>query len=282
MITSIEFIETGYFKLDGGAMFGVVPKSMWAKLNPPDENNMCTWSMRCLLIRTEDRCILVDTGMGDKQDEKFRSFFYPHGEDHLIGSIKKLGLGVEDITDVFLTHLHFDHCGGAVSRDQNGQLYPTFPKARYWSNEVHWKWAMEPNDRERASFLKENFLPLLDANVLNFIPVTTLKTNWIPDIDVHFIYGHTEAMMLVEFEYKGQSFLYCADLFPSSYHISIPFIMSYDVRPLVSIAEKHKFLIDAIDKDQIFILEHDPKFPCCKVGRNEHGRFVIQDYPTLS
>jgi glyoxylase-like metal-dependent hydrolase (beta-lactamase superfamily II) len=166
---NIHIVETGFFKLDGGAMFGVVPKSMWNKLNPADENNMCTWAMRCLLIEVDDRLILIDTGMGNKQDEKFRSHFYPHGNESLNSSIAKLGFSTEDITDVILTHLHFDHCGGAVYRSENGALLSQFPKAKYWSHSVHLNWALNPNDREKASFLKENIEPLVQSNQLFFI-----------------------------------------------------------------------------------------------------------------
>ncbi len=162
MIRNLHYIDTGFFKLDGGAMFGVVPKTMWSKLNPPDENNMCTWAMRCILLETESRLILVDTGMGNKQDAKFMSHFHPHGDASLLNSISKLGYSPEDITDVILTHLHFDHCGGAVSKSESGSLFSTFPKAVYWSNEKHYKWAFSPNDREKASFLKENFVPLVE------------------------------------------------------------------------------------------------------------------------
>jgi glyoxylase-like metal-dependent hydrolase (beta-lactamase superfamily II) len=169
MIQTIHIIDAGKFKLDGGAMFGVVPKSMWGKMNPPDENNMCTWGLSCLLIRTQDRNILVDTGMGTKQDERFRSHFSPHGDGSIEKSLTKLGLNVSDITDVFLTHLHFDHCGGAVERTMDGILQPAFPNAVYWTNERHWNWAIQPNDREKASFLKENFVPLLEHNKLNIL-----------------------------------------------------------------------------------------------------------------
>jgi len=165
----IHPINTGFFKLDGGAMFGVVPKTMWKRLNPPDENNLCTWAMRCLLVQDGDKNILIDTGIGNKQDERFRSHFHPHGEDSLLGSLEELGLKAEDITDVLFTHLHFDHSGGAVSKDEEGNLVPTFPKAIYWTNQAHWDWAMNPNPREKASYLKENFVPLLEAGVLEFI-----------------------------------------------------------------------------------------------------------------
>ena len=219
----ITSIPTGFFKLDGGAMFGVVPRRLWQRTQPPDENNMCTWAMRCLLIETGDRKILVDTGLGDKQDDKFRSHFEPHGTDSLLGSLKNNGYSPEDITDVFLTHLHFDHVGGAVTRNDQGELVPTFPNATYWSNQKHFDWALNPNPREAASFLHENFVPLQEHGVLKFIPVIDGGTEWIPGIKVHFVYGHTEAMMLPEIDQGEHAVMYCADLIPVSYtHLTLP------------------------------------------------------------
>ena len=218
-------IDTGLFKLDGGAMFGVVPKKIWSKLNPPDENNMCTWAMRCLLIETGDRLVLVDTGIGDKQDEKFRNHFEPHGNADLISSIEKSGFTASDVSDVILTHLHFDHCGGAVSKNTNGALVPTFPNAIYWSNEPHWKWACETNPREKASFLKENFLPLEKVGILQFAKE---KEEILPGIIPHFVYGHTEAMMVLEIQGINRPLFYCADLIPSKWHIGLPWVMAYD------------------------------------------------------
>ncbi|MEL7119830.1 MAG: MBL fold metallo-hydrolase [Bacteroidota bacterium] len=270
----VSLIETGLFKLDGGAMFGVVPKRLWQRLNPPDENNMCTWAMRCLLIETEDRKILVDTGIGEKQDDKFRSHFEPHGDDSLFNSLAEQRLKLEDITDVFLTHLHFDHVGGAVTRDASGSLVPTFPNASYWSNEVHWNWAMHPNQREKASFLKENFVPLQEHGVLHFIPVVE-DFEWIPGINIRFAYGHTEAMMLLYIKGEEETYVYCADVIPSSYHISMPYVMSYDVRPLLTLEEKGKILTEAYEQQQTLIFEHDPKVAMGKITKNDRGRFVM-------
>ena len=270
-------IETGYFQLDGGAMFGVVPKSMWQKLNPPDENNLCTWAMRCLLLVIGDQKILIDTGMGTKQDPKFRSHFQPHGEDDLITNLNKIGVPPEEITDVILTHLHFDHCGGAVSKDEDQKLIPTFKNARYYSNQKHWSWAIEPNDREKASFLKENFIPLAENGKINWIQEEGSCPSLPKEIQIKFCYGHTEAMMICKISINQKTYIYCADLLPSSAHISMPFIMAYDVRPLQSLKEKEMLLNDAVNEKHILILEHDPKYVACTVKYNEAGRIVLDE-----
>lgn len=275
MIHSIKTIHTGYFKLDGGAMFGVVPKTLWSKLNPPDEQNFCTWSLRCLLIEMENKRILVDCGMGNKQDDKFRSFFQPHGNTDLLNVLAQDSIMPEDITDVFLTHLHFDHCGGAVSKDSEGNLIPTFPNAVYWSNERHWDWAINPNERERASFLKENFIPLQQQSKIKFIESDKTYLEWLPGIVIRFSYGHTEAMMTLEMEWNDQKYVYCADLLPSSFHIGLPYIMAYDVRPLVSLQEKEFLLRQAVDHNHILILEHDPIAPAVTVKYDERNRIVM-------
>ncbi len=279
----VSFIETGLFKLDGGAMFGVVPKRMWQKLNPPDENNMCTWAMRALLIETADRKILVDTGLGLKQDAKFRSHFEPHGSDSLSNSLAQKDLSLEDITDVFLTHLHFDHVGGAVGITKEGHHYPTFPKARYWSNEIHYKWALNPNPREKASFLKENFVPLQGAGVLDFIDIKCEKKvfEWLPGISVQLVYGHTEAMMLLHLSVNGKKMIYCADLIPSSFHIGLPYVMSYDIRPLEAIKEKKTLLELAAEESALLLFEHDPTQGSCTIKRNDRGRIVLDQYLSI-
>ncbi len=276
----ISVINTGLFKLDGGAMFGVVPKRLWQRLNPPDENNMCTWAMRCLLIETADRKILVDCGIGDKQDEKFRSHFEPHGNDTLLKSIEEKGLNTADITDVFLTHLHFDHCGGAMIRDSEGNLIPTFPKAVYWTNKTHYDWAIKPNPRERASFLKENFVPLFESGKLQFVDESNLN-NVFENIDIRFVYGHTEAMMTLHIHAKDFTLVYCADVIPSSFHIGLPYVMAYDLRPLVTMEEKTALLEEAVSKKQILFFEHDPKIECATVRKNEKGRIVIDEVFSL-
>lgn len=264
-------VDTGYFKLDGGAMFGVVPKVIWNKLNPADENNLCTWAMRCMLIVDGERKILIDTGMGSKQSEKFFSYYYPHGEGELIKSINELGFKAEDITDVILTHLHFDHCGGAVIK-KDEKLIPAFPNAIYWSTAKHWDWAMNPNSREKASFLKENFVPLLEHGQLKFIEenedgITAFSSN----IDILFAHGHTQSMMLPLIKYKGKTVCYMADLIPSSSHIPLPYVMGYDMFPMTTLIEKEKFLKKACDENYILFFEHDPVGECSTVELTEKG-----------
>ena len=262
-------INTGYFKLDGGAMFGVVPKSMWQKLNPPDENNMCSWAMRCLLIEDGSRLILVDNGMGNKQNEKFFGHYYLHGDNTLERSLAKNGFSKDDITDVFLTHLHFDHCGGSIERN-GGKLIPAFKNATYWSNEKHWQWAIQPNDREKASFLKENILPIEQSGKLKFIDVKD-AISFTENINVRFMYGHTEAMMLPQINYKDKTIVFMADLLPSVAHIPIPYVMAYDTKPLETLKEKKLFITEAENKDYILFFEHDPQIECCTLQSTEKG-----------
>ncbi|MCE7058760.1 MBL fold metallo-hydrolase [Dyadobacter sp. CY343] len=265
---NIHIIDTGFFKLDGGAMFGVVPKSLWNKQNPADEKNLCSWAMRCLLIEDGEKLILIDTGMGDKQDAKFFGHYDLHGDATLISSIQKKGFAPGDITDVLLTHLHFDHVGGAVRFQDQARLVPTFPNATYWSNEAHWEWAVNPNPREKASFLKENILPLQESGQLKFI-----QDNVSPFGSMDFLYvnGHTEQMMLPVITYKDQKIIYVADLLPSSFHIPLPWIMSYDMRPLQTMDEKQALLQDAADGNHILIFEHDPIYEAAIVEQTEKG-----------
>jgi glyoxylase-like metal-dependent hydrolase (beta-lactamase superfamily II) len=262
-------IETGLFKLDGGAMFGVVPKSIWQKTNPADANNMCTWAMRCMLIEDGGRLILIDNGIGNKQDEKFLSHYYLHGDDTLDKSLAAKGFHRDDITDVFLTHLHFDHCGGSVLREGD-KLKPAFKNAIYWSNEQHWNWAIHPNAREKASFLKENILPIQESGQLKFIADTD-GVQFHDGIDVRLAYGHTDAMMLPRIRYKDKIIVYMADLLPSTGHLPLPYVMSYDMFPLKTLEEKKVFLEEAADKQYILYLEHDPVNECCTVQRTEKG-----------
>lgn len=262
----ISVINSGNFKLDGGAMHGVVPKSLWNKFNAADENNLCSWAMRCLLIENNGRLILIDTGIGDKQDAKFFGHYHLHGDDSLLGNIKKAGYSPDEITDVFLTHLHFDHVGGAVSKNGDN-LIPTFKNAKYWTNHDHWQWAIEPNAREKASFLKENLLPLQESGQLHFLN----KDSHDMPFDIKYVFGHTEAMMLPLIEYNGQKILYCADLIPSLAHIPLPWIMGYDMRPLETLNEKTQILNEAAENNYLLFFEHDYQHELCSLKNTEKG-----------
>lgn len=261
-------IETGNFKLDGGAMFGVVPKSIWQRTNPADANNMIEMSMRCILIEDGNRLILVDTGLGNKQSEKFFSYYYLFGDLSLDKSLKELEFHRDDITDVFLTHLHFDHCGGVIQRNKDGLLTPAFKNAKVWSNDKHWKWATEPNAREKASFLKENINPIKESGQLEFI-----HRNYKDQIgfDVIFVDGHTEKQMLPKITYQGKTLIFMADLLPTVGHIPLPYVMGYDTRPLLTIKEKAAFLKEAADKEFYLFLEHDAYNEICTVKHTEKG-----------
>ncbi|MEZ4799863.1 MAG: MBL fold metallo-hydrolase [Flavobacteriales bacterium] len=266
-------INTGFFKLDGGAMFGVVPKSIWQKTNPADDNNMCTWAMRSLLIEDGDRLILVDTGIGNKQSEKFFSHYYLHGDDSLDKNLDKLGFNRNDITDVFLTHLHFDHCGGAIEFNSSKDGFrPAFENATFWSNERHWEWATKPNAREKASFLSDNILPIHESGQLKFITRTgDFVERSELGFGVTFVDGHTDSMMVPHFDYKGRKLCFMADLLPSTGHIPLPYVMGYDTRPLITLEEKGKFLQKAADENWVLLLEHDSVNECCTVQNTEKG-----------
>ncbi|MBX2947974.1 MAG: MBL fold metallo-hydrolase [Crocinitomicaceae bacterium] len=266
-------LNTGNFKLDGGAMFGVVPKSIWSKTNPADENNMCNWSMRSMLIEDGNRLMLIDAGIGDKQSEKFFSHYYLHGDDSLHGNLKQLGFHADDITDVFLTHLHFDHCGGAIqwNKDRTG-FEPVFKNATYWSTENHWKWATEPNPREKASFLTENIRPIQESGQLKFVERTGDYTKQVfPNFDVFFVDGHTESMMIPHIHYQGKTVVFMADLLPSTGHIPLPYVMGYDTRPLLTLTEKEKFLNTAVENNYYLFLEHDSVNEICTLQNTEKG-----------
>ncbi len=262
-------IDTGFFKLDGGAMFGVVPKSIWQKTNPADDRNLCTWATRLLLIEDGKRLTLVDTSLGDKQDAKFFSHYFLHGDATLDSSLANLGFHRDDITDVILTHLHFDHCGGAIKREGD-KLSPAFINARFWSNQKHWNWAtIDPNPREKASFFSENILPIQETGQLNFL--SEEHAQYDEHILMRFAYGHTEAMMLPQINYKDKTILYMADLLPSVGHIPLPYVMSYDVRPLVTMNERQSYWKEIVDQEYILFLEHDPTFECCTLQNTEKG-----------
>ena len=270
-------VNAGYFKLDGGAMFGVVPKSIWSKLIPADENNMCSWALRCLLIVADDKVILVDNGMGDKQEEKFFRHYYMHGDDTLDSSLAKVGYSKDDITDVILSHLHFDHCGGSIKREGDA-LIPAFKNANFWSNERHWKWATKPNDREKASFLKENILPIKESGRLHFAEVKDGASIIHSAITLKYAYGHTDAMMLPKIKYKGRTVVFMADLLPSTAHVPLPYIMGYDMFPLTTLLEKKTFLQEAVEKDYVLFFEHDAKHECCTVQMTEKGVRVKETF----
>jgi glyoxylase-like metal-dependent hydrolase (beta-lactamase superfamily II) len=269
-------VDTGFFKLDGGAMFGVVPKSIWSRTNPSDENNLCPWAMRCLLVSDGNRLVLIDNGIGDKQDARFFSHYYLHGDASLAKSLQQLGVHPTDITDVFLTHLHFDHCGGSVKYGSHGQYELTFPRATYWTNEAHWNWATVPNPREKASFLEENILPLQEHGVLKYLDLATKSL--FPGFDFLTMDGHTDKQMLPKMQYKGHTLVFMADLLPSVGHIPLPYVMGYDTRPLLTLQEKQQFLEEAAQNQFVLFLEHDSVNECCTVKMTEKGVRVDQTF----
>jgi len=274
-------IETGNFKLDGGAMFGVVPKVLWQKTNPADSNNLIDMSLRCMLIEDGKRLILIDNGTGNKQSEKFFSYYFPFGDENLDSSLAKNGFHRDDITDVFLTHLHFDHCGGSIQWNKDRTAYePAFKNARFWSNKDHWKWATEPNPREKASFLKENINPIESSGQLNFIslPENNYLSKTDLGFDILFADGHTEKQMIPHLNYQGKTLIFMADLLPSVGHIPLPYVMGYDTRPLITMDEKSKFLNKAADNNFYLFLEHDARFEICTVKHTERGVRLDQTF----
>ncbi|WP_040489923.1 MBL fold metallo-hydrolase [Indibacter alkaliphilus] len=275
---NLKVINTGYFKLDGGAMFGVVPKVLWSRTNPADANNLCTWAMRCLLVEDEGRIVLIDNGIGTKQDAKFFSHYYLHGTDSLEKSLHLAGIDFKDITDNFLTHLHFDHCGGAVAY-QDGDLNKprtVFPNAKYWSNRDHWIWATEPNGREKASFLRENILPIQESGQLEYLDLE--KKQLFEGFEFFTADGHTDKQMIPKIHYKGRTLVFAADLLPSVGHIPLPYVMGYDTRPLLTLEEKKFFLEEAARDEYVIFLEHDPNYECCTVKMTEKGVRLDQTF----
>ena len=266
-------INAGNFRLDGGAMFGVVPKSLWQKIIPADSNNTVSLCTRCLLIQNGNKLILIDTGMGDKQSEKFFGYYYLWGEDTLFDSMKKNGFHPDDVTDVFLTHLHFDHCGGGVTRSGESSFKTAFKNAKYWSNRSHWDWATNPNKRESPSFLKENILPIEESGQLHYLQKggKSYLTKSDLGFDVLFVDGHTEKQMIPIVSYKGQKIAFSADLIPTAGHIPLPYIMSYDVRPLVSMKEKELFLDFCYENNVFLFFEHDASVELCSVKKTGRG-----------
>ena len=274
-------IETGNFKLDGGAMFGVVPKVIWQKTNPADSNNLIDMSMRCMLIEDGNQLILIDNGTGNKQSDKFFGYYFPFGEDTLDKSLEKKGFHRDDITDVFLTHLHFDHCGGSIQWNKDKTGYePAFKNAKFWSNENHWKWATEPNPREKASFLKENINPIEGSGQLNFIDIPNdeyLKNSNL-GFDILFADGHTEKQMIPHIHYQGKTIVFVADLLPTAGHIPLPYVMGYDTRPLITMNEKAQLLQHAADNNYYLFLEHDAVNELCTVKHTEKGVRLDQTF----
>ena len=273
----LSIVLAGFFKLDGGAMFGIVPKVMWNKMNPADEDNMCSWAMRSLLIETDTRKILIDTGIGQKQGEKFRSHFHPYGKD-VLESLSDLGIKSSDITDVFLTHLHFDHCGDAGKNDERGNYVPTLENAQYWSNKKHWEWALESNPREKASFLPENYMPLQEAGVLNLIDFRgENSTNWLEGIRLIGCNGHTRGLTMLDIPYQDTRMIYLTDLIPSVHHVPLPYIMAYDLWPWDTLEEKTAVLEQAVAERHVLFFQHDPVNAVARVRKNEKGRIVAFD-----
>lgn len=264
----LHIIDTGNFKLDGGAMFGVVPKVLWNKLYPADENNLCNWKMRCLLVETDNRKILIDNGIGNKQDEKFLKHYHLNGEESLEKSLEEAGFKFEEITDVLLTHLHFDHCGGSVTKDDRGENVLSFPNANYWISKAQWEWASSPNHREKASFLKENILPIKEFGKLKLIEE---EGEWLEGINLKIFNGHTEGQIIPHIRFKDKTLVFMGDLLPSTAHIPLPWVMAYDTRPLLTLKDKERFFKEAIEEKYTLFFEHDLYNECCTIKASEKG-----------
>ena len=274
---NLHAVNAGNFKLDGGAMFGAVPKTIWNKTNPADQNNLIDIAARCLLIEDGKRLILIDSGMGNKQSEKFFSYYSLWGEDTLERSINNAGFSLEDVTDVFFTHLHFDHCGGAIKRNASG-FEPVFKNAIYWTNKNHWNWAINPNKREVASFLKENLFPIEETGSLNFLSTSSGQFSFADELGFEIFYadGHTEKQMLPILSYKGQKIAFAGDLIPTAGHVPLPYVMGYDVRPLTTLKEKDLFLNYAVENNVLLLLEHDSVNEVVSLKRTEKGVRINQ------
>jgi glyoxylase-like metal-dependent hydrolase (beta-lactamase superfamily II) len=269
-------IETGNLKLDGGAMFGMVPKVLWSKYYPADENNLCNWAMRCLLVVDGERKILIDNGIGDKQDWNFLRHYYLNGDDTLEKSLNKAGIAMEDITDVILTHLHFDHCGGSVEWNHDRTGYKlAFPNATYWVSRQQYEWALEPNHKESVSYLKENILPIEESGHMKLIEE---EGEILPNINIKFYHGHTEGQAIPHINYNGKTVVFMADLLPSTAHVPMPWIMAYDTRPLITLEDKTRFYKDALENDYILFLEHDLYNECCTLQMTEKGVRVKETF----
>lgn len=281
MTMRITPIRTGFLQLDGGAMFGVVPKKLWSRMIEADSDNMCTWCMRALLVETHDRIIVVDTGIGEKQDDRFRSHFGPTRQELFEQELKAAGVAPTQVTDVLLTHLHFDHAGGAIIHGPDGRPQPMFPNARYWTSERHLRAAMDPNAREKASFLKENFKPLLDWGLLHYAGEGD-RVLWTDDIELRTVYGHTEAMYVPVFRTASRPVIYCADLIPSFHHLALPYVMAYDIRPLDTLAEKARLLEWALEHEAVLVFEHDPSVEACLPDRDNSGRIIAKAHGPLA
>ncbi|MDZ7742547.1 MAG: MBL fold metallo-hydrolase [Bacteroidota bacterium] len=269
-------IPTGNLKLDGGAMFGVVPKVLWQKAYPCDENNLCNWAMRCLLVEEKDRLVLIDNGIGDKQDEKFLKHYHLNGDDELEKSLGKNGFKPEDITDVILTHLHFDHCGGSISYSEDGESYQlAFPNATYWTSRKQYEWATHPNHREKASFLKENIIPIEESGQLRLIEE---EGEILPGIEIKLYHGHTEAQVIPHIHYNGKTIVFMADLMPSTAHVPMPWVMAFDVRPLQTLKDRERFYKEAIENDYVLFFEHDLYHECATLHETEKGVRVKETF----
>ncbi|MCX6257997.1 MAG: MBL fold metallo-hydrolase [Bacteroidia bacterium] len=272
-------IETGNLKLDGGAMFGVVPKVMWNKIYPADENNLCNWIMRCLLIDIGDRVVLIDTGIGDKQEQKFMANYFLNGDYNLAGSLAKYGYTMASVTDVILTHLHFDHCGGTIRWNKEHTGYePAFENAAFHTSRQQWEWATSPNNREKASFLKENILPIRESGRLNLIES---DCELFRGVSVRLFHGHTDGQVIPFIDYHGRKIVYMADVLPSTAHIPVPYVMSYDTRPLITLKEKEEFLNEAVEKNYTLFFEHDLYHECCSLEMTPKG-VRVKDTFTLA